>query len=337
MEILENFDLTNLNTFGINTKAKFFVSIETELDLLNLIKNPVFKNNKKLFLGGGSNILFTDDFDGLVILNNLKGIEIIKENDDFVWIYCLGGENWDDLVNFTTDRNLWGIENLVKIPGSVGASPVQNIGAYGVELKDSLEEVFVIDILTGDKKVFKNEDCKFGYRDSVFKNELKDKYFIYAISLKLSKKENKNIEYKVLKNYINDNDLEIKTSKDVSEIVSKIRSSKLPDPKILGNAGSFFKNTFIAKEKLNELLKIYPDMPFFEDGENIKIPTAWLVESCGFKGAVFNNVGAHKDQALIIVNYGNATGVEVRNFSDKIIDTVYMKFGIKIIPEVNIV
>ena len=337
MQILENYDLTDFNTFRIKIKAKFFVSIKYENDFLDLIKNSIFKENKRLFLGGGSNILFIEDFAGLVIFNNLKGINILKENDDFVWVYSQGGENWDDLVDFTTERNLWGIENLAKIPGSVGASPVQNIGAYGVELKDSLEEVHVIDIENGEKRIFANEECKFGYRESVFKNELKDKYFIYAISLKLSKKPKINTDYRVLQKYIQENNLEIKTSKDVSLVVSKIRASKLPDPKVLGNAGSFFKNTFINQDKLDELLKIYPDLSFFKEGDNIKIPTAWLIESCGFKGEVYGNVGSHKDQALIIVNYGNATGQEIKNFSDKIIDKVYEKFGIQIKPEVNLI
>ncbi len=336
MNIQKDFNLKDFNTFGVNVKASYFVAIESLEDLISLIQNPIFKENQKLFLGGGSNILFREDFKGLVILNKLKGIEILKEDSDFVYVFSFGGEDWDNLVDFTVERNFWGIENLAKIPGSVGASPVQNIGAYGVELKDSLEEVYALDIQTGEKRIFKNSECKFGYRDSVFKNELKDKYFIYGISLKLSKKTKINTEYRILKDYIATNNLKIEKSKDISEIVSKIRSSKLPNPKILGNAGSFFKNTFIKKEKLDELIKEYPNMPFFIENEEFKIPTAWLIEQAGFKGNIYGNVGSHKDQALILVNYGNATGQEIKDFSDKIINTIYEKFGIEIKPEVNI-
>lgn len=336
MQIEKDFNLKEFNTFGVDVKASYFARVDSLEDLISLIQNPIFKENKKLFLGGGSNILFKEDFAGLVILNKLKGIEILKEDNDFVYIFCFGGEDWDNLVDFTVNKNWWGIENLAKIPGSVGASPVQNIGAYGVELKDSLEEVYALDINNGEKKIFKNKECKFGYRDSIFKNELKDKYFIYGITLKLSKNPQINIDYKALKKYIEENHLEIKTSEDVSNIVSKIRASKLPDPKFLGNAGSFFKNTFIDKDKLEKLIKEYPDMPYFTEGENIKIPTAWLIEKAGFKGNIYGNVGSHKDQALIIVNYGNATGQEIKDFSDKIINTVYEKFDIEITPEVNI-
>lgn len=336
MKILENFDLTKYNTFGIHINASFFVSISSLEDFRELIQTDIFKNNKKLFLGGGSNILFTEDFKGLVILNNFKGIEITEENDDFVFVKAFAGESWDDLVNFSVEKNFWGIENLAKIPGTVGASPVQNIGAYGMELKDSLEKVYALNTENGEERIFENMECKFGYRDSIFKNEFKDKYFIYAILLKLSKQPKINTSYRVLKDYISNNNTQIQNSKDISEIVSKIRASKLPDPKILGNAGSFFKNTYISKEKLDELIKLYPNMPFFQEGENFKIPTAWLIESCGFKGMVFENVGVHKDQALILVNYGGASGEEVKNLAFKIMQEVFEKFGIQINPEVNI-
>lgn len=336
MQILENYDLTKLNSFGVKIHSRYFVEINKEQDFMNLLDAEIFKKAERLFLGGGSNILFTKDFDGLVIANNLKGIEILAEDETSISLRSMGGELWHDLVTYTVDRNLWGIENLALIPGTVGASPVQNIGAYGVELKDVIKNIEAINIGSGTKRVFTKEECKFGYRDSIFKNELKDKYFIISITLVLSKKEKKNIEYRVLKDYINTNNLEINTAKDVSDAVANIRRSKLPDPKVLGNAGSFFKNVYVDQNKLDSLLQDYPEMPYFTEADKIKIPTAWLVESCGFKGAKFGNVGVHDKQALILVNYGGGEGLQIKNLADKIIDQVFSKFGIKISPEVNL-
>jgi len=336
MQILENYDLTKLNSFGVKVSARYFVEINTEQDFISLLNTEIFKKEEKLFLGGGSNILFTKNFNGLVIANNLKGIEVLEEDEASISLRVMGGELWQDLVLFSVDRNLWGIENLALIPGTVGASPVQNIGAYGVELKDVIKNVEAINIESGIKRIFAKEECNFGYRDSIFKNEFKGKYFITAISLILSKRINTNIEYRVLKDYINENKLEIQHSKDVSEIVSSIRRSKLPDPKIIGNAGSFFKNVYVGQDKLDSLLRDYPLMPYFIEDDKIKIPTAWLVESCGFKGEKFGNVGVHDKQALILVNYGEAEGIEIKNLAKKIIDRVFEKFGLQISPEVNL-
>jgi UDP-N-acetylmuramate dehydrogenase len=382
MKILENYNLKKLNTFGVSCVADFFVEINSENDLKELFISPIFqgpnltspyKNIQKLFLGCGSNILFTKDFKGLVILNKLKGIEIIKEDLDFVWIKAQSGELWHDLVNFSVDRGYWGLENLSLIPGSVGAAPVQNIGAYGVELKDVLEsvEVFVIknsgDI--GTKRIFLNQECEFSYRDSIFKNKLKDEYFISSIILKLNKERNTlkptnyiNLNYKILQDYIKKNNLIVKSSKDVSLAVSSIRKSKLPDPVIIGNAGSFFKNVILheadleveppsgpslggSATKLESLLKIDPEMPYFIEKDcdkespchnKIKIPAAWLIEKTGWKGYRKGNVGVHKDHALVLVNYGGATGSEIKNLSDQIIKSVFEKFNIILEPEVNI-
>ena len=245
MKIEKNYNLSKLNTFGIRANAQFFVEIANEADLKKLLGAPEFKNNKKLFLGGGSNVLFTKDFDGLVVLNKLKGIEVLKEDSEEVVIRCMGGEIWHGLVLFTVERGLWGIENLSLIPGTVGAAPMQNIGAYGVELKNTLENVEAFNIETGEKRIFSKAECEFGYRDSVFKNKLKDKFFISAITLKLSKKEKKNITYKVLQEHLEKNKIEVKNSKHISDAVAEIRRSKLPDPKVIGNAGSFFKNVFV--------------------------------------------------------------------------------------------
>jgi len=337
MNILENYDLSKLNTFGIKAKASFFIEINTEDDVAELFSLDLFKKKEKLFLGGGSNVLFTKDFDGIVVINKLKGIEIIGEDENTVLVKSMGGEAWNDLVSFSVDKGYWGIENLALIPGSVGATPVQNIGAYGAEIKETLVSVEAYEIETGKKKIFSNEECKFGYRDSVFKNELKGKYFISAMILKLNKKENLNSNYKALQDYLKKNNLQIKNSKDVSNAISEIRKTKLPDPKDLGSAGSFFKNVYVDQNKFKELKEKYLDMPSFTEGEMIKIPAGWLVEACGWKGKKVGNVGVYDKQALVLVNLGGATGQEIKNLSDEIIDSVYKKFGVKITPEVNLI
>ncbi len=337
MKILEKFDLTKFNTFGIKAIAKYFVEINSLEDLLSLSQENIFKENPKLFLGGGSNILFTQDFEGLVILNKLKGIETLSEEDNTVFVKSFGGEVWNDLVLFTVEKGYFGLENLALVPGSVGASPVQNIGAYGVELKDSFFSLTAFDIENGIFRDFNREECEFGYRDSIFKNKYKGKYFIVAVTFRLNKKGELNQDYKVLKNYISENNLNILEPKDISEAVSNIRRSKLPDPKVLGNAGSFFKNSYINEEKLVELLKTYPDMPYFKEEDKIKVPTAWLIETLGFKGKAFGKVGVHDKQALILVNYGGAEGKDIKNLAYEIIKAVKDKFDIEIAPEVNII
>ncbi len=337
MEIKQNFDLTSYNTFGISACAKYFASLENENDIRELWQTEEFKSNQKLFLGGGSNTLFTADFDGLVILNSLKGIEVINENEEFVWVKSYTGEVWHSLVLYAVERNLWGIENLAYIPGSVGGAPMQNIGAYGVEIKETLVDLEAYDVLTGEKKVFTNTECKFGYRDSVFKQELKAKYFISAITLKLSKTEKKNTTYKILAEYLKTNHIEVESPKDISDAVTAIRKSKLPDPKVIGNAGSFFKNVFISREKKEELFLLYPDIPFFEEDGRIKIPSGWLIEECGWKGRRVGNVGVHDKQALVLVNYGGATGLELKDLSQKIIADIFQKFKIELMPEVNMI
>ncbi len=343
MEILKNYDLTKLNTFGVSARTKYLVELNNEHDLGELLKSPEFKDSEKLFLGGGSNILFTKDFDGVVVLDRLKGIEIVEENSEIVFVRSMGGEAWHDLVLFAVDRELWGIENLSLIPGTVGAAPMQNIGAYGVELKDVLENVEAYEIETGKKKVFKREECEFDYRSSIFKTKLKGKYFITSVTLKLSKLEKKNIEYKILQDYLEKNRIEVKNSKDISDAVVTIRKSKLPDPVLIGNAGSFFKNVFVTKEKVESLLSTYPDMPYFkeelpsQEEEIIKIPAGWLIERSGWKGRHIGNVGVHENQALVLVNYGGATGEEIKDLSLKIIDSVNSKFGLVLEREVNLV
>jgi UDP-N-acetylmuramate dehydrogenase len=344
MKILKNYNLKDLNTFGVDVKTKFFIEINKEEDLAELFGQEEFKNNHRIFLGGGSNILFTKDFDGIVVLNKLKGIEIAGEDSENVLVRSFGGELWQDLVIFVVNHEYWGIENLASIPGTVGATPIQNIGAYGIELKDILENIEAFEVETGEKKIFSKEECKLGYRDSVFKNKLKGKYFISAITLKLNKKENKSITYKILSEYLEKpaspaggNKIKINGPKDISDAVTFIRQNKLPNPKMIGNAGSFFKNVFVSKEQLNNLLKIYPNMPYFEEDKVIKIPAGWLIEQCEWKGYKVGNIGVYEKQALVLVNYGGATGSEIVDLANKIIRSVKEKFGLELIPEVNIV
>ena len=337
MRILENYDLTKLNTLRVSARAKFFVEIKDETDLKELFILPEFKNNKKIFLGGGSNVLFTKDFDGMVILNKLKGVKIISENSETITIRSMSGEVWYKLVNFAIEHGYWGIENLSLIPGTVGAAPMQNIGAYGAELKNVLESVETYKIPEGTKKVFTTEECELGYRDSIFKNKLKGKYFISAITLKLSKVEKKILSYKILTEYLEQNKIIIRGPKDIGDAVANIRRSKLPDPAVIGNAGSFFKNVFVSKENLAKLLAKYPDAPFFEEEKAIKIPAGWLIEQCGWKGKRTGNVGVHERQALVLVNHGGATGGEIKDLAEQIIASVYSEFGLKLIPEVNLI
>ncbi len=347
MKIKQNYNLSKLNTFGINVNAKFFVEISSEADLVELFNMAEFsarggsasggKNIPKLFLGGGSNVLFTKDFDGLVVLNKLKGITTTEAEENDIYLRSMGGESWHDLVMFAVNHEYWGIENLALIPGTVGAAPVQNIGAYGAELKDVLENIEAFEIETGKKKIFSKEECELGYRESVFKNKLKGKCFISAVTLKLSKTLKPNLSYKILKEYLEKNKTEVKNSKDISEAVVKIRQSKLPDPKIIGNAGSFFKNVFVPLPRLEELLQAYPNLPYFEEGPIIKIPAGWLIEQCGWKGKRLGKVGVHEKQALFLVNYGGATGGEIVELADKITQSVKEKFKLELTPEVNIV
>lgn len=337
MKIEHNYNLSKLNTFGIPVNARFFVEVHNEADLIELFALPEFKDSEKIFLGGGSNVLFTRDFDGIVILNKLKGIEILEENKEDVLVRSMSGEIWHDLVIFAVERGYWGIENLSFIPGTVGAAPMQNIGAYGAELKDVLTVVEGYEIKTGEKRIFKNEECELGYRDSVFKNNLKGKYFISSVTLKLSKTEKKNLSYKILQEYLEKNKIKVKNPKDISDAVTSIRKSKLPDPNVIGNAGSFFKNVFVNSEKLNELLKLYPSMPYFEEGETIKIPSSWLIEQAGWKGKRMGNAGVHEKHALVLVNYGGASGEEIGNLAEQIIASVFSKFGLKLVPEVNLI
>src|SRR3989344_3325914 len=337
MEIKQDYNLSKLNTFGVDVSAKFFAALEKEKDIAELFQLPEFRENKKIFLGGGSNVLFTKDFEGIVVLNKLKGMEIVEEDQETATVRSMGGEIWHNMVIFAVSRGLWGIENLSLIPGTAGAAPMQNIGAYGAELKNTLLNVEAYEIETGEKKIFQKEECELGYRDSIFKNKVKGKYFISAVTLRLSKRENKNLSYRILTDYLEQNKIKVNGPKDISDAVAAIRMSKLPDPKVIGNAGSFFKNVFVPEAQFKKLLEAYPDMPHFEEAGIIKIPSGWLIEKCGWKGFREGEVGVHSRQALVLVNHGKATGADLIDLAHKIIASVKEKFGLELSPEVNIV
>jgi UDP-N-acetylmuramate dehydrogenase len=344
MKIQENKSLGGLNTFGINVEAKYFAEVQSVEEFKKLIQTETYKQNKKLVLGGGSNILFTNSFDGLVVKNSIKGISIERETETEVIVKANAGEVWHEFVLWCIDKNYAGIENLSLIPGLVGAAPMQNIGAYGVEIKDVFHELEALDVATGEAVQFNLADCHFGYRESVFKNKFKDKYFITSVSFKLTKLSSSRAlysfktDYGDIKNTLSEMQVYDLNLKAVSNAVIKIRQSKLPDPKVLGNAGSFFKNPSVAKEKYEELVLKNPVMPnYLQKDGTVKIPAGWLIEQCGWKGKVVGNTGSHKSQALVLVNYGNATGNEVWNLALEIKKSVFDKFGIEIMPEVNVV
>lgn len=338
LPIQENISLKLYNTFGIEAKAKFFVEIFHIADLIDLLNNSKFKTTKKLFLGGGSNILLLADFDGLVIKISISGNEIITENIDHVHIKVGGGVNWHAFVMYAVSNNWAGVENLSLIPGTVGAAPMQNIGAYGVELKEVFINLEALNLETLEIEAFDKAKCNFGYRESFFKHQGKDKYVIVNVTFELKK----NPVFKTTYGAINDTLAEMNEKelsiRAISDAVIKIRESKLPNPLEIGNAGSFFKNPEISKDQFETLKKIHTEMPGFVISENIvKVPAGWLIEQAGWKGKRFGDAGVHTKQALVLVNYGNAKGQEIKNLAFDIKADVKSKFGIDISPEVNFI
>ena len=338
MKFLHNYNLKNYNTFGLNVKTDHFIDVSSVDELRKVLLKNEFRKDKKFILGGGSNVLFVKDYDGLVIKNSIPGIDIISENDSSAIVEAGAGVIWDELVQFCVDRNLGGIENLSLIPGSTGAAPIQNIGAYGQELKDTFVELKGIFTDSGEEKIFKNLNCKFSYRNSIFKGELKNKFIITSIKLELNKNPKLNTSYKQLGDQLLNQGISNPTINDIRQTVINIRNQKLPDPKEIGNAGSFFKNPIVAKEKYLNLKKSFPEMINYPIDENyIKIAAGWLIENCGWKGRRNGNVGTYKKHALVIVNYGNATGDEILDFEMHIKQAVEFKFGIRLENEVNII
>ena len=331
-----NKSLRAFNTFGIDANASHFSSFDSIASLKDLLLN---RHDMPLFiLGGGSNILFTQDFNGLVLKNEILGFEILEENEETVLVKAGAGMNWHEFVLKCISLNYGGVENLSLIPGNVGASPMQNIGAYGVEIKDVFEFLDAVHISSGTIQRFTNEECAFGYRESIFKNKVKGEYVICHVGFRLSKKHILNTSYGAIETALKDQNIKDPKIKDISNAVISIRQSKLPDPKIIGNAGSFFKNPIVSKKKLNQLLEQHPDMPNYPSGEGYaKLAAGWLIEQSGWKGTVIEaRYGVHKKQALVLVNYKDAKGSEILNLSLQIINDVEQKFGVRLEREVNI-
>jgi len=337
MQIQTNFSLKKYNTFGIEAKAAQFVAVHSVAELKTVLLEN--KSQTKFILGGGSNMLLTQDINALVIHVDLKGKKIIKDDDDFVWVESMAGENWHEFVLWTIDQNLGGLENMSLIPGNVGTTPVQNIGAYGTEIKDTFVSCEAMAIDTQKMKIFDKEACHFGYRESIFKQEAKDQFIITSVVFKLTKRNHKiTISYGDITKELEKNHIITPTLKDVSNAVIAIRQSKLPNPKELGNSGSFFKNPIILKSEYEKIHALHPEMPHYVISETqVKVPAGWLIEKAGFKGKRFGDAGIHKNQALVLVNYGNATGQEILNVSKDIQATILKEFGIAIEAEVNVI
>jgi UDP-N-acetylmuramate dehydrogenase len=337
LQIQQNISLKNFNTFGIEAFARYFVEISHPDELKELFLDTQWLQTERLVLGGGSNMLFIKNFEGLVIRLNIRGIEH-RINHNRVFVEAGAGEVWNHLVNYCVAHNFAGIENLSLIPGSVGASPVQNIGAYGVELKDVFDSCKAFEIATGTFRSFTRADCKFGYRDSIFKAELKGQYIITSVKFGLSLVPDVKLQYGAIKDELAKRQIAAPTIKDVSEVVSHIRVSKLPDPSTIGNAGSFFKNPVISAHEFESIRAKFPEMVHYPAGGGlVKLAAGWLIEQCGWKGKVVGHTGTWKNQALVLVNHGGATGQEVYNLSSQIIDSVYTKFSVTLEREVNII
>lgn len=337
MNIQENISLKPYNTFGLEARARFFIEINSIEELKDALQLPGYP--EIFVLSGGSNMLLTTDLDRLVLHIHLKGKEIIQEDESEVILRVMAGENWHSLVLWTLKQDFGGIENLALIPGNTGTAPIQNIGAYGVEIKDVLVRCEAMEVATGKLHTFSNPDCKFGYRDSFFKREGKGKYIITSVDLRLTKgKHRTHTQYAPLQEALRKEGIKEPGIADIARAVIAIRSKKLPDPEELGNSGSFFKNPVIDTEAYQKLIGEYPDLPSYATPEgHYKIPAAWLIDRCGFKGKRYGDAGVHKNQALVLVNYGKARGEEILRLARKIQGEVARKFGIQLVPEVNII
>ncbi len=337
MQIHESISLKKLNTFGIDVKARYFTELRNENQIKEIFSSEI-NPEKSFILGGGSNILFTKDYEGLIIKNSIPGINKISEDDENVIIESGAGVIWQDLVNYCVKNNYWGIENLSLIPGTAGAAPIQNIGAYGQELKNVFYSLSGYDLLEKVKKTYNKEECRFGYRDSIFKNSLKGKFLITSVQFKLSKSANPILSYQPVKDEINKRNINNPTIAQISSIICDIRKSKLPDPDIIGNAGSFFKNPEISEDTFVHLKKDFEDIKGYKtESGNVKISAGWLIEKCGWKGKRKGDVASFEKQALVLVNYGNATGKEILEFAEEVKKSVKEKFGILLTEEINII
>ena len=334
-----NIDLKPYNSFGFSTVAKYFAEITDERDLQTLIRRGELKDKNVLVLGGGNNILLTDDtFDGVVIAMRNKGMKRIVDEGDKVVYRVQAGEDWPNFVRQMVGKGLYGVENLAGIPGTVGAAPIQNIGAYGMELKDSFVQCEAIQLSTGKRRIFDNKECVFGYRSSIFKTMLRNQYVITSVEFRLTKTGELKLDYGNIRAYLEQNGMPSPTLQQLHDAICAIRGSKLPDPKDLGNAGSFFKNPVVNAAQFEALKNDYPDIPHYDEPNGkVKIPAAWLIEKAGWKGVREGNVGIYEKQALILVHYGNGKGSDIVLLAKKIQESVKEKFGIEISPEVNFV
>jgi UDP-N-acetylmuramate dehydrogenase len=334
--IYRYFSLKNYNTFGLNYKADCFITIQSEEEAISVLKNQNSLKHPLLVVGGGSNLLFTRDFEGTIIHPEIEGIGIVEKKDDYVILSSGAGVIWDDLVNWTVTRNFGGLENLSLIPGKVGATPIQNIGAYGVEVKDLIERVWTVSLKNGSIREFNNKECSFGYRESIFKRELKGEYLVTNIWFRLMTSPLLNYYYGSLREEVEK--LGPVSQKTIRQAVINIRTSKLPDTHQLGNAGSFFKNPVLRKAFAETFMLRYPEAPFFNDPSGgTKIPAGWLIDQCGWKGKRKGEAGVHDKQALVLVNYGKATGIQILQLSEEIERSVFDKFGISLEREVEVI
>ena len=334
-----NVDLRPFNSFGFHAVAKHFVEVNEIQELESLIRSDVFKHEKYLILSGGNNVLFRDDFfDGVVVHINTKGIEILRKDGNEIIVRAQAGEDWPDFVSFCVGKDWHGVENLAHIPGKVGAAPVQNIGAYGMELKENFLQCEAMDLSTGESKVFTKEECHFGYRESVFKHELKGRYVITSVDFLLKKDAPLHMEYGNIKSYLEQNGIERPTLQQLHDVICAIRDAKLPDIKQIGSAGSFFKNPVIEKSQFEDLQKDYPNIPHYDEPDGrVKVPAGWLIEQSGWKGWRNEHVGVYEKQALVLVHFGGGKGEDIVYLAKRIQVSVEEKFGIKICPEVNFV
>lgn len=337
MQIWENISLRPYNTFGIDAKARYFASFDSIDNLEELLQTKAAAAGKKLILGGGSNILLTHDFDGLVLKNEIGGIEVVNEDNEHIYVKAGAGVNWHQLVMFCVENGFAGMENLSLIPGNVGASPMQNIGAYGVEIKDVFHELEAYELNEAVVRNFTSEDCAFGYRESVFKHRYKGQFVITSVTYRLNKRPVFHTSYGAIQQELEDLGVKDLSIKAISQAVINIRRSKLPDPNVVGNAGSFFKNPVVPKTLFLSLQAAFPSIPFFPfSDDSVKVPAGWLIEQCGWKGFRKGDAGCYPKQALVLVNYGNANGKEIFDLSEEIVQSVKEKFGIELEREVNI-
>jgi UDP-N-acetylmuramate dehydrogenase len=337
MEIKKDVQLKKYNSFGIECKARLFCSVKEEADITALIKDPLSQHEDMLVLGGGSNLLFTRDCDALVLHNEILGIEMLAEDESHVYVKAGGGVKWHDLVMYCIRNNWAGIENLALIPGTVGASPIQNIGAYGVEIKDLFHKLEAVHLKTAEKITFNLKDCAFGYRDSIFKNKMKGEFFITSVTYRLNKKPDFKTSYGAIEQELDRMGVKELTITAIADAVINIRKSKLPDPSVIGNAGSFFKNPEISEIEFNRIQSAYPEVIGYPASAGMrKLAAGWMIESCGWKGYRSGDAGCHEKQALVLVNYGNASGKDIINLSNQIIASVEHKFGVQLEREVNV-